>query len=185
MVAYLKMAGGHLKAFKRFKIEQVPRVENVKSDSLARLASRLEDRTLGQALIEILAKPNTKGSTDHIMTVDPSPSWIDLIFEFLMEGKTLEVKNEARRIKYQANKYMILNRKLYKRGYICPTSGAFDQMKLSTSCEKSTRGYAATVQGKEVWRKKHLDNGTIGQPYRNIHPNLFGSATNAKDSLMS
>ena len=41
MAAYLKIAGGHLKAFKWFKIEQVPRVKNVKADSLARLTSGL------------------------------------------------------------------------------------------------------------------------------------------------
>ena len=118
--AYLKIVGGHLKTFKWFKIEQVPRAENVEADSLARLASRLEDGTLGQAPIEILAEPSTKESTNHVMSVDPSPSWIDPVFEFLAEGKTLEDKNEARRIRYQANRYTILNGKLYKRGYAMP-----------------------------------------------------------------
>ena len=54
------------------------------------------------------------------MSVDPSPSWIDSIFEFLVEGKTLEDKNEARRIRYQANRYTILNEKLYKRVFVAP-----------------------------------------------------------------
>ena len=45
-VAYLRIAGGHLKAFKWFKIEQVPRVENVKADSLVGLASGLENGAL-------------------------------------------------------------------------------------------------------------------------------------------
>ena len=54
------------------------------------------------------------------MLVEPSPSWIDSIFEFLVEGKTAEDKNEARRIKYQANRYTILNRKLYRQGYAMP-----------------------------------------------------------------
>ena len=84
---------------------------------MARLAFELEDGTLGQVLIEILAEPSTKESTDHVMAINPSPSWIDPIFEFLAEGKVPEDKNEARRIKYQANGYTILNKKLYKRGY--------------------------------------------------------------------
>ena len=54
------------------------------------------------------------------MPVDTSPSWVDQIFEFLMEGKVSEDKNEARRIKYQANKYIIMNEKLYRRGYVMP-----------------------------------------------------------------
>ena len=43
MAAYLKIAGGHLKAFRWIKIEQVLRAENVEADSLAKLASGLEN----------------------------------------------------------------------------------------------------------------------------------------------
>ena len=120
MAAYLKIAGRHLRTFKWLRIGQVPKTENVEADSLVRLVYGLEDGALGQAPIEILAKPNTKESADHVMSVDPSPSWIDSIFKFLVEEKTLEDKNEARRIKYQANRYTILNEKLYRRGYVRP-----------------------------------------------------------------
>ena len=54
------------------------------------------------------------------MTIDPSPSWIDPIFEFLAEGKTPKDKNEARRIRCQANRYAVLNEKLYKWVYAMP-----------------------------------------------------------------
>ena len=89
----------------------------MEADSLARLASGLEDGTLGQVLIETLVEPSTKESVDRIMSADISPSWSDLIFKFLVEGKVPEDKNEAMRIRYQANRYMILNGRLYKRGY--------------------------------------------------------------------
>ena len=83
MAAYLKIVGGHLKAFRWFKIEQVPRAENIEADTLVRFASRLEDGTLGLEPVEILVEPSTKESADHIMNVHPSPSWIDPIFKFL------------------------------------------------------------------------------------------------------
>ena len=72
-------------------------MENIETDGLERLASGLEDEAAGQTPIEILAKPNTKELADHFMPIDPSPSWINTIFEFLVEGKILEDKNEARR----------------------------------------------------------------------------------------
>ena len=81
-----------MKAFKWFKIEQVPRAENVEADGLGRLAFGLEDEALGQMPIEILAKPSTKESTDHVMSIDPSPSLIDSIFEFLTKRKTPRTK---------------------------------------------------------------------------------------------
>ena len=70
--------------------------------------------------IEILSEPSTKESTNHVIPVNASPSWVDLIFEYLMEGKIPEDKNEANRIKYQANKYTIMNGKLYRWGYDMP-----------------------------------------------------------------
>ena len=75
MAAYLKIAGGHLKAFRWFKIEQVPRAENVEADSLARLASGVKDGTLGQTPTEIPSEASTKESANHVMPVDASPSW--------------------------------------------------------------------------------------------------------------
>ena len=74
MAAYPKIAGRHLKAFRWFKIEQVPRAENVEADSLSRLASGLEDGTLGEAPIEIMSEPNTKEATDHVISVDTPTS---------------------------------------------------------------------------------------------------------------
>ena len=37
-----------------------------------------------------------------------------------MEGKVPEDKNKTRRIKYQANRYVIMNKKLYKWCYAMP-----------------------------------------------------------------
>ena len=93
MVAYFKIAGGQLKGFRWFKIEQVPRAENVEADSLARITFGLEDGTLGQTTIEILSEPSTKDSADHVMPVDNSPSWADPIFKYLTKGKVPEDKN--------------------------------------------------------------------------------------------
>ena len=98
----------------------VPRTENAEVDSLARTASGLEDGTLGRTPIEILSEPSTKTSADHVMYVDTSPSWVDPIFEYLMKRKVPKDKNEARRIRYQATRYTIMNRKLYIRGYAMP-----------------------------------------------------------------
>ena len=100
MVTYLKKARGQLMTFKWYRIEQVPITKNVKADSLARLASGLEDGTLGRVPIETLVEPSTKESVNHVMCTDPSPSWIYPIFDFLAEGKVPEDKNEARRIRY-------------------------------------------------------------------------------------
>ena len=120
MAAYVRIAGEQLKGFEWFKIEQVPRIENAEADDLARLASGLEVDTLRHSSIKHLSKPSRSQCADHVMLVDYTPCWIDPILEYLTKGKILEDKNEARKIKYQANRYTILIEKLYRRGYTMP-----------------------------------------------------------------
>ena len=109
-----------MRSFRWFKIEQVPRTKNVEADSLARLAFGFEDGTIGQKPIEILSEPSINDSTYHVMPVDNSPSWVDMILEYLMKGQVPEDKNEARRIRYQANRYTVMNGKLYRWEYAMP-----------------------------------------------------------------
>ena len=113
MATYLKIAREQLKHFKWFKIEQVPRLENAEVDSLAKIASRLKDDALGLTPIELLFEPSISRSADHVGSVDCVPCWINPILEYLTKGKIPEDKSEARRIKYQANRYTILDEKLY------------------------------------------------------------------------
>ena len=74
MTAYLKKAGRQLRTFKWYRIEQVPRTENVEADNLARLTSGLEDGTLSQVPIETMVEPSIKELANYVMCVDPSPS---------------------------------------------------------------------------------------------------------------
>ena len=120
MAAYLKVAREQLRSLMWFKIEMVPRIENTEADSLARFASGLEEDALGQTPTETLTEPSTNKSVVHVIPVDYSPSWVDPILEYLNKGKILEDKNEARRLKYLANRYTIMNEKLYRRGYAMP-----------------------------------------------------------------
>ena len=120
MATYLKIAGEQPKRFKWFKIEQVPRVENTEADGLARLVSGLEDDVLRLTSIELLFEPSIRRSDDRVMPVEYTPCWVDLILEYMTMGKIPEDKNEARRIKYHANRYTVIEKKLYRRGYTMP-----------------------------------------------------------------
>ena len=53
------------------------------------------------------------------MPVNYTICWVDLILEYLTKGKIPEDKNSTRRVKYQANRYTVLN-ELYQRGYTMP-----------------------------------------------------------------
>lgn len=48
------------------------------------------------------------------MDIDPETSWTDEILEYLKHDKLPDDKDEARRVKYHAKKYLTENENLYQ-----------------------------------------------------------------------
>ena len=95
------------------------------------------------------------------MYVDPSPSWIDPIFDFLAEGKVPEDKNEARRIRYQDNRYTILNGRLYKRGYAMPYSRCLRPDEVDYVMREIHEGVCGNHSGKRSLAQKAPQEGAL------------------------
>ncbi|KAI5312993.1 hypothetical protein L3X38_042167 [Prunus dulcis] len=118
MTAYLQYARHLLATFLVHSINQVPLFENSHADSLARLASALEQGIGRHIHIEFLDQPSTHAPL--ICTIDHSPTLIDHILQFL-QNQTLPANSaEARRVRYRIARYLIINGSLYKRGFSLP-----------------------------------------------------------------
>ena len=52
--------------------------------------------------------------------IDTEPSWMDPIIRFLNEGELPEDKAEAKKIRWMASQYVILDGTLYKRSFSQP-----------------------------------------------------------------
>ena len=60
MAAYLQTAKDLLSAFTTFKIQQVPREQNMQADALARLASTKDAELLEVIPVEFLSEPSIR-----------------------------------------------------------------------------------------------------------------------------
>lgn len=49
------------------------------------------------------------------MKIDPEPSWMDPIIEYLKSGTLPEDKLEAKKLLYHSSKYCLIEDKLYRR----------------------------------------------------------------------
>ena len=148
-----------MKGFRWFKIKQVSRIENTEVDGLARLASRLEDDTFGQTSIELLSEPSIRKSANHVMPVDYSTCWVDPILEYLTKGKIPEDKNKARRLKYQVNRYTVLNGKLYRWGYAVPYLRCLRPDEVNYVMREIQGGVCGNHSGKRSLAQKALKQG--------------------------
>ncbi|CAL9011062.1 unnamed protein product [Prunus brigantina] len=118
MTAYLQHTRHLLTTFNAYLISQVPHSENSHADALARLASAIEQGIGCNIHMEILDQPSTRAPL--ICAIDHSPTWMDLILQFLHNQTLPADPAEARRVRYRSARYLLLNGALYKRGFSLP-----------------------------------------------------------------
>ena len=58
------------------------------------------------------------------MEVDPDPSWMHKIVDYLQNDKLSEERDQTTRVRYHGKKFLVYNGKLYKRGISTPFSVA-------------------------------------------------------------
>ncbi|KAM0977043.1 hypothetical protein ACFX2C_019871 [Malus domestica] len=117
MAAYLTQTQLLLKHF-HYQITQIPRVANSHADALARLTSAVEDKIGRKIQIELLAAPSTMVA--EVCNLQQGDSWITPIYRFLAHGTLPNKKVQAKKIRYKATHYLIINDQLYKRGFNLP-----------------------------------------------------------------
>ena len=73
-----------------------------------------------------------------------------------MEGNVPEDKNEAKRIKYQANRYIIINGKLYRQGYVMPNLKCLRPDEVEYIIREIHEGVCGNHSGKRSLAQKAL-----------------------------
>ena len=86
---------------------------------MTKLATSKDTKLLHLVLVEIILKPSI-AKRDLVETIDSEPSWMDEIVIYLKEDKLPENREQARRVRYHAEHYLLLNDRLYKRGVLTP-----------------------------------------------------------------
>ncbi|XP_024026375.1 uncharacterized protein LOC112093026 [Morus notabilis] len=119
MRAYLRKVKEELVKFKNYEILQIPRAENVNADALAKLASSKDSDTLGVVPIEELEYPTIEEKAKALI-VQTDENWMTPLIQYLMDAQLPSNKDEARRIKYRAARYLLYDGLLYRRGYSTP-----------------------------------------------------------------
>ena len=120
MILYLKKVRELLKKFIRVQVKHVPRAENSRADALAKFATALQE-DLGRLIpIEHLPKPSVNINNEEVSPVMSEPSWMDPIWDYLIEGTLLSNPKEASKLITRSARFTIHQGTLYKRGFSTP-----------------------------------------------------------------
>ena len=86
MILYLKKVRDLLKKFVLVRVRHIPRAENSRADTLAKLATASQGDLSRLTPIEYLAEPSINLYGEEVAPIESEPSWMDPIWDYLIDG---------------------------------------------------------------------------------------------------
>ena len=114
MIIYLKKVQELLKKFTRVQVRHVPRAKNTRADALAKLATTPQENLDRLKPVEHLPKPSVNIDGEEVSTVMSEPSWMDPIWDYVVDGTLLIDPKEASKLKTRSARFTIHQGTLYK-----------------------------------------------------------------------
>ena len=110
MKRYLSKVKQCIKGFTMAKFHQIPREENLETDSLAKVESvdELVDNQIKVQYIPSIDIP-------EVQQIDKEVNWTTLIVSYLKDGLLPEDKEEACKLRVRVAKFVLMDEALYKR----------------------------------------------------------------------
>ena len=120
MILYLKKVRELFKKFIRVQVRHVPRAENSRADALTKLATTSREDLDILVLVEHLPEPSVNVDDEELSLVMSEPSWIDPIWDYLVDGILPSDPNKASKLRTRSTRFTIHRGTLYKRGFSTP-----------------------------------------------------------------
>ena len=120
MILYLQKVRDLLKKFVLVQVRHVPRAENSRADALEKLATALQEDLSRSTPVEYLAEPSIDLCDVEVAQVGSEPSWMDLIWDYIIDGRLPDDSKEAAKIRMRSARFTNHKGSLYKRGFFTP-----------------------------------------------------------------
>ncbi|GAU47765.1 hypothetical protein TSUD_193020 [Trifolium subterraneum] len=156
LLEYLNLIKSKLAKFKETEVKHVPREHNARADVLSKLASTRRKKAGNQSLIqETLTKPSIEKTVEvmHICVVDER-SWMSLVYNFLKSNTLPADAKEATKIRKRACSYVLLDDKLYRRGFSIPLFKCVEEARVEFILQEIHEGINGQhIGGRSLARK--------------------------------
>ena len=120
MILYLKKVRELLRKFVLVQVRHIPRAKNSRADALAKLEMASQEDLNKLTPVEHLSEPFVDLNSEEVSPVMFEPSWMDPIWDYLMEGLLPNEPKEASKLRSRSARFTIHLGALYKRGFFTP-----------------------------------------------------------------
>ena len=115
MKKYLNKVRRLVKRFKEASFIQIPREKNMEAEALPKEASASESM---DEFDEIQYMPSI--DLLEVQQIEGEENWMTPIIAYLKDGRLLEGKDEARKLRIISARYILMDEMLYNRGFSQP-----------------------------------------------------------------
>ncbi|KAL0434461.1 UNVERIFIED_CONTAM: hypothetical protein Slati_2780400 [Sesamum latifolium] len=122
MTKYLAKLREEIEKFEEFRLEQIPREQNLMADQLPKLASSNQFDEGRKITLLSAAKPAVISEEEKKREIEGVFIGENLthIVQFLTKGTLPEDRKEARKVKLRSARFVLIDGDLYKRGFSSP-----------------------------------------------------------------
>ncbi|XP_058725992.1 uncharacterized protein LOC131597305 [Vicia villosa] len=129
LAEYLALVRERLTRFRSAKVKHIPREHNSRADVLSKLASTRRKGGNKYVIQEILPKPSTE-SPSSLTLVNPigdASFWMTPVYNYLTSDHLPVDPKEASVIRRRACSYVLVENRLYRRGFSIPLLKCIDE----------------------------------------------------------
>ncbi|XP_060962334.1 uncharacterized protein LOC133032417 [Cannabis sativa] len=108
--------------------------------------------------IKFLEEPSING-TEEIEMIDASPNWMMPITTYLNTGELSENRNEARKMRRKAARYIIVEGIMFRRGFSMPLLRCVTQEEAGRLLSEVHDGFCGNHAARQRLSKKILRQG--------------------------
>ena len=124
MVLYLRKVRELLRKFVLVQFRHIPRAENSRADALEKLATASQEDLNKLMPVEHLSEPSMDLSSEEVSSVMSKPSWLDPIWDYLIEGLLPNDPKEASKLRTRSARFTIHRGSFISEVFSHPSSRA-------------------------------------------------------------
>jgi ribonuclease HI len=146
MQNYLALVKESPTGLSKFEIRYVPRSENSSVDLFSKLASMKSASALHSVVEEVIPTPCA------ILQINDE-DWRTLLKNYIDKGALPNDQKEAKQFIQKSSRYVVIERQLFRRGFLHHSSNALDLLKLGMCWLKCTKVVVAITLAGSPWQK--------------------------------
>ena len=102
------------------QVKHVPRVENSRADTLAKLAIASQEDLSSSTPVEYLVEPSIDLCDMEVSKIKSESNWMDPIWDYIIDRHLPDDLKEAAKIRTRSARFTNHKGSLYKRGFFTP-----------------------------------------------------------------